>query len=84
MRPGLTIVNYPRIHLEGLRNITKTLSQDSTTPDVNLKLGLSEFKAGMLTAFSVRYYEDMDYILLVQHRVQSWDFVSTVIDYGVP
>lgn len=62
MRPCLTIMNYPGIRLEGLRNIAKILSQDSTTLDLNLNLGLSEFKAGMLTDFSVRHYEDMDYI----------------------
>lgn len=75
--------DYPGIHLEGLRNITKNLSQESMILELNLNLGLSEFKAGMLIDFSV-HYEYMDYISLVQDRVQSWDFVSTVMDYRVP
>jgi hypothetical protein len=52
-RSCITIMNYPGIHLEGLRYITKPLSQESTKMDLNLNLGLSEFKAGMLTDFSV-------------------------------
>jgi hypothetical protein len=56
MQSCLAVRNYPGIYLEGLRNITKTLSQDNKTPDLDLNLGLSEFIAGMLATFSVLRY----------------------------
>jgi hypothetical protein len=59
-------MNYSGINLEGLKNITKTLTQESTS-DLDLKSGLSEFKAGMLI-LSVRHYEHRDCILLVDSK----------------
>jgi hypothetical protein len=40
---------YLSICLEGLRNITKYLSQDSRSPGQDMNLGRPEYEAGVLT-----------------------------------
>jgi hypothetical protein len=46
---GLILRYYPGICLEGLREITENLSQDSRSSCRDLKPGLPEYEAGVLT-----------------------------------
>jgi hypothetical protein len=42
--------HYPSIRLEGLRKITKDMSQDGRSQDRYLKPGPPEYEVGMLTS----------------------------------
>jgi hypothetical protein len=46
---GLISTYYPSICMDGLRKATKTLSQDSRSPDRDFNPGLPEYDAGVLT-----------------------------------
>jgi hypothetical protein len=49
---GLILRYYPSIRLEGLRKITKSLSQDSRSPGRDLNPGPLEYEAEVLTTRS--------------------------------
>jgi hypothetical protein len=47
---GLVLRHYPGLPLNGLRETTKKLSQDTQPPGRDLHPGPAEYKAGVLTA----------------------------------
>jgi hypothetical protein len=47
-RPWFSVIYYPDIFLEGLRE-TQNLSQDSRSQDLDFNPGPSEYEAGLLT-----------------------------------
>jgi hypothetical protein len=54
----LIVRYYPSIHLAGLGETSKNLSQDSRSPSRDLNPGPSEYETGVLiTAFSCALYE---------------------------
>jgi hypothetical protein len=47
---------YPEICLEGLRNATKNLGQNSQSSVRDVNSGLAEYEAGMLTTVATRCF----------------------------